>query len=323
MSKPQQRKSGSGPKPRKRKRPHPEADKFEAGLPRASELARGDGTPGLLRDATQPQPHRSADFLIRGGVGNRIVGGGGTVRVEGGSRNRIIGTHVDRLDVSGDADVALEGVTIPRDGAVTAGVGSSITVKGSRVGGHLVAEQEVSTKRHGGLVTSQVATPAGAMLSAEGPAPDEDDNNRMVGEAIRDQLGKGHEVVPEEKHGEGATLRKGVCDPQVDVFLRAPASEDDDVRLQIIRLPSVTRQLGEHDAAVHSRFDDDAIREAVADKADVDGKEKLDLVVSCPFEVAAVMRAEFAKRRFDTRGYRRLWLVDLTRWAQVLGTRAE
>lgn len=293
----------------KRKRSHPDALQFTAGLPKAPQIARGEGTAGIVGAVRRSAPAANAqgpvlvNCLMNGGVGGSATIFGGIVRG---------GLHASggRLIVDGDT-------LIDPDVSISADVGGVVEARRAHLGDRFVDDVHVATHEIDEIVSTQIATPTGTTTSLRGTAMDTSRDHFRVGEAVAAHLGGGFEVIAEDHAGDGAVLRDGRCDPQVDVFLRAgdPAT---DRLLQVVRLAEVAKSLGVYDAAVDIVVNHATVQNAIESKKDCASKATLDLVVSCPFPIGSPTWAALSQGGFDGYGYARAWLVDGARRALPL-----
>jgi hypothetical protein len=240
---------------------------------------------------------------MNGGVGGSATIFGGVVRG---------GLHASGGHLIVDGDTIID-----PDASISADVGGVVEARRAHLGDRFVDDVHVVTHDIDGIVSTQIATPAGTTTSLRGPAMDTSRDHARVGEAVAAYLGGGFEVIPEDQVGDGAVLRDGRCDPQVDVFLRAgdPAT---DRLLQVVRLAGVAKSLGVYDAAVDIVVNHATVQDAIEGKKDCASKAMLDLVVSCPFPIGAPTWAALAQGVFEGYGYARAWLVDGARRALPL-----
>jgi hypothetical protein len=251
---------------------------------------------------------QAAPHPAQGGGGTYILGSmlqkglTGSAKVFGGSIRG--GLHAKGGDIVVDGNTIID-----PDVAITAEVGTSVELKKAHLADRFVDEVHVATSHDDGITSPQVSTWSGTTASLVGPLPDTDQDHVRVGQSMAAHLGKGHEVIPEDETGQGAILRDGQRDQQVDVFLKARTPAEDHL-LQVVRLEEVAKSLGTHDAAIDLVIDPAVIQETIRGKKDCTSKDTIDLVVSCPLPIISPTWRTLEGHRFNGFGYVRVWVVD-------------
>jgi hypothetical protein len=86
-------------------------------------------------------------------------------------------------------------------------VGGAVETRRAHLGDRFVGHAHVVTREIDGIVSTQIATPAGTTTSLRGAAMDTSRDHVRVGEAVAAHLGGGFEVIPEDHAGARAKPR--------------------------------------------------------------------------------------------------------------------